>query len=319
MWQQNYVPLAGSLSLSTVAAAIPIFVMLYLLGIKRKPAWMSALLGLLASALVATLVYHMPVRNLVGSITYGAAYGLFPIGWIVFSAILLYRITLESGKFEVIKDSVGHLTEDRRLQVLLIAFAFSAFVEGGAGFGTPIAVAATMLVGLGFAPFYAAGLCLLANTAPVAFGSIGIPVVTLAATTGLPLDRLSAGVGRMCAPVALFLPAYIMLVMGGWKALKGVLPAAIVCGGTFGVFEFLISNYVSPQLTALLEAPRFLQARRASHHQARGGRRALFRAPADDRLGTLHSSGRLRPAVGLESGPDAFKHRQCDPQVAMAA
>jgi lactate permease len=254
MWQQNYVPLAGSLSLSTVAAAIPIFVMLYLLGIKRKPAWMSALLGLLASALVATLVYHMPVRNLVGSITYGAAYGLFPIGWIVFSAILLYRITLESGKFEVIKDSVGHLTEDRRLQVLLIAFAFSAFVEGGAGFGTPIAVAATMLVGLGFAPFYAAGLCLLANTAPVAFGSIGIPVVTLAATTGLPLDRLSAGVGRMCAPVALFLPAYIMLVMGGWKALKGVLPAAIVCGGTFGVFEFLISNYVSPQLTAILSA-----------------------------------------------------------------
>lgn len=252
MWPQNYFPLAGSLPLSTLAAAVPILTMLVLLGVLRKPAWVAALSGLLAAVLMAAFAYQMPLRNLIGAVGYGAAYGLFPIGWIVFTAILLYRITLESGKFEVIKDSVGHFTDDRRLQVLLIAFAFGGFVEGGAGFGTPIAVAATMLAGLGFSPFYAAGLCLLANTAPVAFGSIGIPIVTLAATTGLPLDRLSAGVGRMCSPVALFLPAYMILVMGGWKALKGVLPAAVVCGGAFGVFQLLISNYVGPQLTAIL-------------------------------------------------------------------
>ncbi len=252
MWPQNYFPLAGSLPLSTLAASVPILTMLVLLGVLRKPAWMAALSGLLAAVLMAAFAYQMPMRNLIGAVGYGAAYGLFPIGWIVFSAILLYRVTLESGKFEVIKDSVGHFTDDRRLQVLLIAFAFGGFVEGGAGFGTPIAVAATMLAGLGFSPFYAAGLCLLANTAPVAFGSIGIPIVTLAATTGLPLDRLSAGVGRMCSPVALLLPAYMILVMGGWKALKGVLPAAVVCGGAFGIFQFLISNYVGPQLTAIL-------------------------------------------------------------------
>jgi len=252
MWPQNYFPLAGSLPLSTLAASVPILTMLVLLGVLRKPAWVAALSGLLAAILMAAFAYQMPVRNLIGAVGYGAAYGLFPIGWIVFSAILLYRVTLESGKFEVIKDSVGHFTDDRRLQVLLIAFAFGGFVEGGAGFGTPIAVAATMLAGLGFSPFYAAGLCLLANTAPVAFGSIGIPIVTLAATTGLPLDRLSAGVGRMCSPVALFLPAYMILIMGGWKALKGVLPAAVVCGGAFAVFQFLISNYVGPQLTAIL-------------------------------------------------------------------
>ena len=153
--------------------------------------------------------------------TYGAAFGLFPIGWVVFSAILLYRITLESGKFDLLKDSIGHLTDDPRLQALLIAFAFGAFIEGAAGFGTPVAVAAAMLAGLGFAPFYAAAICLLANTAPVAFGSIGIPITTLAVTTGLPLDRLSAGVGRICAPVSLIVPAYLIVVMSGWKGLRG--------------------------------------------------------------------------------------------------
>ena len=194
----------------------------------------------------------MPPGKLVASVFYGAAFGLFPIGWVVFSAILLYRITLESGKFEIVKDSVGHLTEDRRLQALLIAFAFGAFIEGAAGFGTPVAVAGAMLAGLGFSPFYAAGICLLANTAPVAFGSIGIPIVTLAGITGLPIDRLSAGVGRICAPVSLFIPAYLIAVMGGWKALRAVLPAAAVCGIAFGGTQFLISNFVGPQLTDIM-------------------------------------------------------------------
>jgi L-lactate transport len=252
MWQHNYAPLAGSLPLSTLVAALPIFVLLFLLGIMRKSAWIAATSGLLAAAVVAVFEYGMPVRNLIGAVTYGGAYGLFPIGWIVFGAILMYRITLETGKFEVLKNSVGHLTSDRRLQALLIAFAFGAFIEGASGFGTPIAVAAAMLTGLGFSPFFAAGICLVANTAPVAFGSIGIPIITLAGTTGLPLERLSAGVGRICAPVSLFVPAYLIIVMGGWKALKGVLPAAAVCGIAFASTQFIVSNFIGVQLTDIL-------------------------------------------------------------------
>jgi len=252
MWEQTYTPVGGSLPVSALVAAIPIFTLLLLLGVFRKPAWMASLAGLGAAAVVAIGVYGMPARLAAGAITFGAAFGLFPIGWVVFSAILLYRITLESGTFEVLKDSIGHLTNDSRLQALLIAFAFGAFIEGAAGFGTPVAVAAAMLTGLGFEPFYAAAICLLANTAPVAFGSIGIPVATLAVTTGLPLDRLSAGVGRICAPVSLFVPAYLILVMSGWKGLKGVLPAAAACGVAFAGTQFLVSNFMGPQLTDIL-------------------------------------------------------------------
>jgi len=252
MWQQNYTPVAGSLAWSALVAAIPIFVLLVLLGLIRKPAWMASLAGLAAAALVAFGVYGMPLGRLVSAIGYGAAFGLFPIGWVVFSAILLYRITLESGQFELLKDSIGHLTSDARLQALLIAFAFGAFIEGAAGFGTPVAVAAAMLAGLGMEPFYAAAVCLLANTAPVAFGSIAIPITTLAVTTGLPLDRLSAGVGRICAPVSLFIPAYLIVVMFGWKGLRAVLPAAAVCGIAFAGTQFAISNFVNPQLTDIL-------------------------------------------------------------------
>ncbi|HWB99793.1 MAG TPA: lactate permease LctP family transporter [Bryobacteraceae bacterium] len=254
MWQQNYTPLAGSLGLSALFASIPIFALLYLLGVKRKPAWMAALVGLAAAVAVSAGLYGMPAGKIVGAISYGAAFGLFPIGWVVFSAIFLYRITLESGKFEIVKDSVGNLTHDRRLQALLIAFAFGAFIEGAAGFGTPVAVAAAMLTGLGFSPFYAAAICLLANTAPVAFGSIGIPVVTLAGITGLPLDRLSAGVGRICAPVSLIVPGYLIMVMGGWRAFVGVLPAAALCGVAFAGTQFFVSNFVGAQLTDILSS-----------------------------------------------------------------
>src|SRR5579864_6701320 len=252
MWQQNYFPVAGSLALSALVAATPIFTLLVLIGVVRKPAWMASLAGLAAAALVAVGVYGMPVGKMVGAITFGAAFGLFPIGWVVFTAILLYRITLESGKFDLLKDSIGHLTSDPRLQALLIAFAFGAFVEGAAGFGTPVAVASAMLVGLGFEPFKAAAICLLANTAPVAFGSIAIPITTLALTTGLPFDRLSAGVGRICAPVSLFVPAYLILVMSGWKGLRAVFPAAAVCGIAFAGTQFFVSNFVGPQLTDIL-------------------------------------------------------------------
>src|ERR1700739_3359324 len=158
MWQQNYTPVGNSLALSAAVAAVPIFVLLFLIGIRRKPAWIASLAGLAATVVLALGVYGMPAKTLLASISYGAAFGLFPIGWVVFSAILLYRVTLESGRFEILKDSVGHLTSDPRVQALLSAFAFGAFIEGAAGFGTPVAVASAMLVGLGFEPFYAAAI-----------------------------------------------------------------------------------------------------------------------------------------------------------------
>jgi L-lactate transport len=262
----------------TLIAAIPIFVLLLLIGVLRKPAWMASIVGLTAAILVALAAYHMPVPRLIATVTYGAAFGLFPIGWVVFAAILLYRIILETGKFDILKDSIGHLTDDPKLQALLIAFAFGAFVEGAAGFGTPVAVAAAMLTGLGFSPFYAASICLLANTAPVAFGSIGIPITTLAVTTGLPVDRLSAGVGRICAPVSLIVPAYLILVMSGWRGLRAVLLPTLACGVAFAGTQFAISNFVGPQLTDILSSlaamiallicmPR--RSRRSTGHSAR--------------------------------------------------
>ncbi len=254
MWPQNYTPVADSLWGSSLVAALPVFALLYLLGVKRKPAWIASLSGLAAAVAVALFAYRMPAGAMASAVGYGAAFGLFPIGWVVFCAILLYRITVETGKFEILKDSIGSLTSDRRLQALLIAFAFGAFIEGAAGFGTPVAVAAAMLTGLGFSPFYAAGICLLANTAPVAFGSIGIPVLTLSAVTGLPMNGLSAAVGRICAPISLIIPAYLMAVMGGWAGLRGVLIGTTVCGISFASVQFLVSNYIGPQLTDILSS-----------------------------------------------------------------
>ena len=313
MWEQTYTPVGSSLPLSALVAAVPIFTLLVLLGVLRKPAWMASLAGLAAAAVVAVGVYGMPVGLVAGAVTYGAAFGLFPIGWVVFSAILLYRITLESGKFEVLKDSIGHLTTDSRLQALLIAFAFGAFIEGAAGFGTPVAVAAAMLTGLGFEPFYAAAICLLANTAPVAFGSIGIPIATLAVTTGLPLDRLSAGVGRICAPVSLFVPAYLILVMSGWKGLKGVLPAAAACGIAF-------ARHAVPGLQfhgAAVDGHSGVDGgdgRAAPGHSA--ARRCVKTTSRrqDNRagLGAVPAAGGFRAAVGLQAAADVARHlRPC--------
>jgi L-lactate transport len=252
MWDQIYVPVANSLPLSAAVAALPILVLLIALAWLRMAAWKAGLLGLAAAILVAIFVYGMPVRLVAASTAYGAAFGFFPISWIVFWAVVLYRLSVETGQFELIKDSVGRLTQDRRIQALLIAFAFGAFIEGAAGFGTPVAVAAAMLTGLGFTPFYAAAICLIANTAPVAFGSIGIPLVTLAGVTNLPLNVLSAEVGRICAPVSLFIPAYLMVVMGGFAALRVVWPAALVCGVCFALTQFLVSTYLGPYLTDIL-------------------------------------------------------------------
>jgi L-lactate transport len=252
MWDQIYTPASGSLALSAAWATLPILVVLIALGILRLAAWKSSLLGLLAACLVARLLYGMPTKLILGSAAYGAAFGLLPIAWIVYWAVVLYRLTVDTGQFEIIKNSVGRVTEDPRLQALLIAFSFGAFMEGAAGFGTPVAVAAAMMTGLGFPPFQAAAICLIANTAPVAFGAIGVPLVTLAGVTNLPLSVLSADVGRICAPLSLFIPSYLMLVMGGWPALKAALPASLVCGICFAVTQFLVSSFVGPYLTDIL-------------------------------------------------------------------
>ena len=254
MWQHNYHPVAGSLAASALIAAIPVFVLFLMLGVLRKPAWMSALSALASALVVSLAVYGMPVQLAVISTLYGAAYGLFPIAWIVFSSIMLYRLAVDTGKFEIIKDSVGTLTDDRRLQALFIAFSFGAFIEGAAGFGAPVAVSGAMLAGLGFNPFYAAGICLLANTAPVAFGSIGIPVITLANVTGLPVMALSAMVGRLCAMISVLIPAYLLVVMAGATRALEVLPAIAACGLSFAGMQFLVSNFIGPDLTDIMSS-----------------------------------------------------------------
>jgi lactate permease len=254
MWQHDYTPIGGSLALSAPIAAIPILVLFVMLGVLRRPAWMAAVAALVSAVFVALAVYGMPVQLALISTLYGAATGLFPIAWIVFASIMLYRLAVDTGKFEIIKDSVGGLTSDRRLQAMFIAFSFGAFIEGAAGFGAPVAVSGAMLAGLGFDPFFAAGICLLANTAPVAFGSIGIPVTTLATVTGLPVMALSAMVGRLCAMISIIIPGYLIVVMTGWKRAIEVLPAIVACGLSFAAMQFFVSNYMGPELTDILSS-----------------------------------------------------------------
>jgi lactate permease len=254
MWQHNYEPIAGSLGVSALFAAIPIVVLFLMLGVFRKPAWMSALSALASALLVSLFVYGMPAQLALISAIYGAAFGVFPIAWIVFASIMLYRLAVDTGKFEIIKDSIGGLTNDRRLQAMFIAFSFGAFIEGAAGFGAPVAVSGAMLAGLGFNPFYAAGICLLANTAPVAFGSIGIPVTTLANVTGLPVLPLSATVGMLCAMISIIIPGYLIVVMAGIKRAVEVLPAIIACGVSFAGVQFYVSRNLGPELTDILSS-----------------------------------------------------------------
>jgi lactate permease len=254
MWQHNYEPIAGSLGVSAIAAAIPIVVLFVMLGVLRKPAWMSAAAALASALIVSLVVYGMPVGLALISTIFGAAFGIFPIAWIVFASIMLYRLAVDTGKFEVIKDSIAALTTDRRLQAMFIAFSFGAFIEGAAGFGAPVAISGAMLAGLGFNPFYAAGICLLANTAPVAFGSIGIPVTTLANVTGLPVLPLSGMVGKLCAMISVVIPGYLIVVMAGGKRALEVLPAIVACGLSFAGVQYYVSNNMGPELTDILSS-----------------------------------------------------------------
>jgi lactate permease len=252
MWEQNYLPVADNLGYSTVVAAVPLLILFFMLGVKRKPSWIAGLSALASALVLAIGVFGMPAPQAAASMVYGAAFGLFPIGWIVIASLILYRVTVETGKFEIIKDSIGSLSDDRRLQAVLIGFAFGAFIEGAAGFGTPVAVAAAMLTGLGFSPFYAAFICLVANTAPVAFGSLGIPVVTLAGITGLPMDALSAMTGRLCALIAIIIPSYMVVIMSGMRGALEVLPPLVACSVTFAGVLFGVTNYIGPEVAVIL-------------------------------------------------------------------
>jgi lactate permease len=254
MWQHNYAPIGDNLYISALVAAIPIVVLFVMLGALRKPAWMSALAALGSALIISLAGYGMPAGLVVRSTLFGAAFGLFPIAWVVFSSIMLYRLVVDTGKFEIIKSSIGGLTDDRRLQAMFIAFSFGAFIEGAAGFGAPVAVSGAMLAGLGFNPFYAAGICLLANTAPVAFGSIGTPVITLANVTGLPVGLLSAMVGRLCAMLSIIIPGYLVVVMVGRKKAFEVLPAIIACGVSFAAVQLIVSNTLGAELTDIMSS-----------------------------------------------------------------
>ena len=251
-WDQVYLLFGHGLGFSALLAAAPIFALVLILGILRKPAWIAGFSGLAVTFILAIGAYHMPPLAAVSAAANGVAFGIFPVTWIIFWAIALFRVTVDTGQFEIIKDSIGQLTADTRLQAILIAFAFGGFLESAAGFGAPVAIAATMLIGLGFSPFSAAALCLLANTAPVAFGSIAIPILTLAATTGLPLLKLGAAVGRLCAPIAFFIPVYLIVAVGGFASLSGVLLPALVTGATYALVQLLISAILGPQLAGML-------------------------------------------------------------------
>ena len=246
-WIQVYDPL-GSAWLSTAAAALPIVLLLAALALLEWRAHHAALLGLLSALGISVFVFGMPAGTAVATAAYGAAYGLLPIGWIVLTAVFLYKLTVETGQFEVLKGSVSRLSADRRIQALLVAFAFGAFIEGASGFGTPVAICSALLIGLGFTPLYAAGLSLIANTAPVAFGAIGTPILTLAAVTELPAETLGAMAGRQLPFVSLLVPAWLVATMSGLSGLRSVWPAVLVCGGTFALVQYAWSNFIGVEL-----------------------------------------------------------------------
>ncbi len=247
VWSQVYDPLNNAV-LSTVVAAIPVLVLLGGLAFLRLSAHVAALLGLASALIIAIFVYGMPAQMAGASAMYGAFFGLLPIGWIVLNIIFLYQLTRDKGYFKILQDSIAGVTEDRRLQLLLIAFAFGAFFEGAAGFGTPVAVTGAILIGLGFSPLAASGLSLIANTAPVAYGALGTPIIALAAVTGLDLFQLSAMVGRQLPFFSLLVPFWLVWAFAGWRGMKEVWPAILVTGVSFAIPQFLISNYHGPWL-----------------------------------------------------------------------
>ena len=251
VWYQNFDPL-GNPWLSTLAAAIPVCTLFFFLAVRRAPAWKAAVLAFVAAAAVALVVFRMPPLMVAGAVGSGLVFGWFRIAWIVVAAVFVYEVSVESGQFAVIKQSIGGISHDRRLQVLLIAFAFGALLEGAGGGGAPVAVSGAMMIGLGFPPFQTALLCLIANSAPVAYGGLGNPVRTLVAVTGLAEADFSAMIGRILPLTTLILPFWLVRVFCNTADTLAVWPGLLACGVFFGSIQFFWSNFMDAALVDIL-------------------------------------------------------------------
>jgi len=252
-WSQIYDPLS-SLALSSLVAGAPILLFFVTLAVLRMKGHVAATLTVATALAVAILFYGMPADMAAAAAIDGFLFGLWPIAWIIIAAVFLYKLTVKSGQFEIIRASVTSVTEDQRLQMLMVGFSFGAFLEGAAGFGTPVAITAAMLVGLGFNPLYAAGLCLIANTAPVAFGALGTPILVAGQVSGLSPFLVGAMAGRQLPFLSLFVPFWIILVMDGWKGIKETWPAILVAGASFAISQFLVSNFIGPELPDIISS-----------------------------------------------------------------
>ena len=252
-WQQIYDPM-GNIWLSSAIALIPIIFFFLALAVFRLKGSVAGTITVVLALLVALFLYQMPVTLALSSAIYGFFYGLWPIAWIIIGAVFLYKVTVKTGQFDIIRSSILSLTEDQRLQMLLVGFAFGTFLEGAAGFGAPVAITAALLVGLGFKPLYAAGLCLIVNTAPVAFGAMGIPIIVAGQVSGVETHAISQMVGRQLPFIVPIVLVWIMAIMDGWRGVRETFPAIVVGGGSFAIAQFLTSNYIGPELPDITAA-----------------------------------------------------------------
>jgi len=246
-WEQLYDP-AGNLWLSSLIALLPIAFFFVALAVLRMKGWLAGTITVAIALAVALLFYRMPVAQALGAAGFGFLYGLWPIAWIIIGAVFLYKIAVKTGQFAIIRASILSVTEDQRLQMLMVGFAFGAFLEGAAGFGAPVAITAALLVGLGFKPLYAAGLCLIVNTAPVAFGAMGIPIIVAGQVTGLDAFEIGQMAGRQLPFLTIIVLFWIMAIMDGWRGIKETWPAVLIAGGSFAIAQYLTSNFVGPEL-----------------------------------------------------------------------
>ncbi|KAA5973365.1 MULTISPECIES: L-lactate permease [Pantoea] len=253
IWQQNYDPL-GNIWLSSLVALIPILFFFFALIKLKMKGYLAATLTVVLALLVALFLYRMPVAQALAAVVYGFLYGLWPIAWIIVAAVFVYKISVKTGQFDIIRASILSITPDQRLQMLIVGFSFGAFLEGAAGFGAPVAITAALLVGLGFNPLYAAGLCLIVNTAPVAFGAMGIPIIVAGQVTGLDSFAIGQMAGRQLPLLTLIVLFWIMAIMDGWRGVKETWPAVMVAGGSFAVAQFLSSNFLGPELPDIISS-----------------------------------------------------------------
>jgi len=255
MFAQLLTPVGGSLGLSFLVAVLPVVTVLVLLGVLRRPAWQAALAGLVVALVIAIAVWQMPAGLALSSVANGAVFAVWPVMWIVVNALLLYNVAVFSGRFEAFRKWIlAHLPNDRRVVLVVIAFCFGALLEGISGFGTPVAISSSLLILVGFPPIEALVFVLIFNTAPVAFGGLGVPVTVLGAVTGLPTTALAAMIGRQLPVIALLLPFYVMTIYGGWRSVKALWPLLFVAGGSFAFAQFFTSNFIDYSLTDVLSS-----------------------------------------------------------------